>query len=440
MSTNFTRNDDNTVTLSTVLEGEAWKKAQKKALNRAASSVNLKGFRKGKVPAGVIRKTFGSEALYELAAEDAASNALRDLEEEYDVVSVDRPSFRIENPTDESVTLIFTVPVAPEAEIGNWKELGVAKAQSEFKESDVDDVIDSLLAQEAEQVLVEDAPAELGDTVEIDFDGVCEGSPIEGGSAKNHSLELGSNSFIPGFEDALVGVKGGETRDIQVTFPEDYPNVELAGKPAEFKVTVHDVYRSEKPELTDEFVKNLDKVEADSVDALRELIHNNLTARAQQEADRKFQNDLYAALRETMNVEAPESMVEDAINNELTELDQRLRNGGIGDLQTYLQITGMTLDSMRESMRENAEASVLDSLALDAIARAENIAPTDEEVENYLKETAEMLGRPVDELKKVLDKPQVLQGLRRIKAEELLIQANSADDAGENEANASETD
>ncbi len=423
MSTNnYTRNED-VVVLTAVVDGDDWKEAKKKATAKAAAKMNIKGFRKGKVPADMVKKVLGKDYLLELAAEEVAQPKLTEMVAEYKVRLVDRPELEIPSIDDNSVTLVFNCPVVPELKLGQWKDLGIAKETAEVTDEEVDNAVDHILAEKADKVLVEDGEAENGDTVELDFEGFIDGKPFEGGKAENFSLDLGSGRMIPGFEEQIVGIKPEEEKEITVTFPEDYQAKDLAGKEATFKIKAHDIYRTVKPELTDEFVeKELDRFEAKTIDELKAEIKKNMLANKQDALDEKQIEAVLTAIRGNTEAQIPDSMVEEEIDSRVRQLEMQLRQNGL-TLDQFLSLTGQNKEAYRESMREQAEVNVFNTLILEAIAKEEKLEITDEEADKALEDYAKEMNADLEQVKKLINKEQFKESLLYDKAAEALLNA-----------------
>ena len=258
MTSTWTLKENSTGELEVTVEGEAWKKAQKKALKYAKSHMSLKGFRQGQIPDALVKKQLSSKALYDMASEEVANEALSEGIKEHNIDLVARPTLDVKEADDEKAVLVFTCTVLPEVTLGEYKGLDIKKADVEVTEEDVENEVKRVQDRYADWVVREDDDAaQLGDQVVIDFVGTKDGVAFEGGSGENYPLELGSGSFIPGFEEQLVGVKKGEEKDVEVTFPENYQAAELAGQPATFHCTVHEVKYKDLPELNDELIKKL---------------------------------------------------------------------------------------------------------------------------------------------------------------------------------------
>lgn len=424
MSTQFTKNDNNTVTLTTVVDAEATAKAEKKAINKAAAHMNLKGFRKGKVPTQVVKKYFGADGITSMAAEELSQAALNSMLDEYDVEPIDRPTLDFKKNEDGTLELTFIVPVAPEAKLGEWKNLGIEKKTVEISDEDVENAVKSIAKKDAEMVAAEDGEeAKEGDFVEIDFVGTVDGEAFPGGTANNVSVVIGNHEFIPGFEEGLVGMKSGESKDIEVTFPEDYQAAELAGKKAVFHVTAHDIYHVVLPELNDDFAKNQKDIpNMESVDQLRETIKTNMTNNAQAQADDEYMTALFAAIRGNAEVDIPEVMINDEVDALIRELNDNMRQSGLA-LDQYLKFIGQTVDNLRENLKGEAETRVFNTLVLEAIAKAENLSVSDEELDKEIAEYAEKANMPVETLKSRVDLKKWKHTLLLDKATEAMVDA-----------------
>lgn len=427
MTINCQKNDNNTYTLTATVEGKDWKKAQKKVVDKYKNRFNLKGFRKGAVPESMIRKTLGKENLYNEAVSEVANQILaKGLEENPVIELIDRPVLDVRDLSEDSATLVFECPVAPEAKLGEWKNLGIAKEEVSVTEDDVNKQIDTFVQRDATDELVEDEDkaAEKGNSVEIDFTGTIDGTPFEGGSAKNQTVVLGSGQFIPGFEEQIEGMKAGETRDITVTFPEDYPSEEVKGKEAVFNITLHNIYARRLPELNDEYAakiaKELNFEDVETVDALKNKIQEVMTESKQESADDKFFTEVIAKASANADVEVPAAMTETEIDRMITAEKQRIEANGFRFAQ-YLQALNLTEQAMRDTLRASAESRVRNSLVLKAIADAENIEVSDEDVANEYKLLAETYSMPEDQIRNIVNEEDLRKDLRLQKASELLI-------------------
>lgn len=371
------------------------------AFKKVVKNVTVPGFRKGKVPRVIFEKRFGVEALYQDALDILLPEAYAKAVEEAGIEPVDVPKIDIEQ-MEKGKSLIFTarVIVKPEVKLGQYKGLEVEKMDATVTDEDVENELKRLQENYAELVVKEDGKIEKGDTAVIDFEGFVDGEPFEGGKAENYSLEIGSGVFIPGFEDQLVGMKAGEEKEIEVTFPEEYHAKELAGKPATFKVKVHEVKEKQLPALDDEFAKDVDD-EVETLEQLKEKIRARLEETKKNEAEAALRDAVVEKAAENAEIDIPEVMVKNETDRMLREFDQRLQLQGL-NLDLYYQFSGQDEAALREQMKEDAEKRVRVALTLEAIAKAENIEVTEEEVNEELEKMAKTYNLEVDKLKELL--------------------------------------
>ncbi|MBW8350234.1 trigger factor [Bacillus sp. IITD106] len=371
------------------------------AFKKVSKQVNIPGFRKGRIPRSMFEKRFGVESLYQDALDAILPDAYISAIEETGIEPIDRPDIEIEQ-MEKGKELIFkaTVQVKPEVKLGEYKGLEVEKMDTEVTDEDVDAELKQLQERQAELVVKEEGEVADGDTVVIDFEGFVDNEPFEGGKSENYSLEIGSGSFIPGFEEQLIGAKTGEEKDVEVTFPEEYHAEELAGKPAVFKVKVHEIKSKELPELDDEFAQDVSE-EAETLEQLKESIKNRLVESKKNEAEQKLRDELVEKATENAEVDIPEVMVETEVDRMLKEFEQRLQMQGM-TLDLYFQFSGQDEDALRGQMKEDAEKRVRTNLTLEAIAKAENIEADDEAAEEEMKKMAETYQMDLGEIKKLL--------------------------------------
>ena len=372
------------------------------AFNKVKGNLNVPGFRKGKVSRQVFNRMYGEEALYEDALNAVLPEAYEAAVKEAGIDPVAQPKIDVDSmEKGQDWVIKAEVTVKPEVKLGDYKELTVEKQDREVTEEDVDARIKREQEAQAELVIKEDEAAENGDTVVIDFEGFLGEETFEGGKGENYSLELGSNSFIPGFEEQLVGTKAGDSKDVTVTFPEDYQAEDLAGKEAVFKVTVHEVKAKELPELDDEFAKDVD----DSVESLAELKEKyraELTETKEKAAeDAKDEAAIRQAVENAEIVELPHSMVHDEVHRSMDEFLNNMQRQGISP-EMYYQLTGSTEADLHTQFEGEAETRVKTNLVIEAIAKAEGLEATEEDIENEIKELSEAYNMPVDQIKRVL--------------------------------------
>ncbi|MBY0123991.1 trigger factor [Bacillus sp. S/N-304-OC-R1] len=408
MSAKFEKLEGNLGVLTVEVDAEKVNEGLDAAFKKVVKQINVPGFRKGKMPRGMFEKRFGVEALYQDAVDFLLPEAYASAIEETGIEPVDRPEIDVEQ-IEKGKSFIFTAKVTlkPEVKLGEYKGIEVEKFETEVTEEDVNNELTSMQAKQAELVVKEEGKAENGDTVVLDFEGFVDGEAFEGGKAENYSLELGSGQFIPGFEEQLVGTAAGEAKDVEVTFPEEYHAAELAGKPAVFKVTVHEIKTKELPALDDEFAKEVDE-EVESLDALKEKIKARLEESKKHEAEHFVQDTVVEKATKNAEIDLPEAMIDTELDRMVNEFDQRLQMQGM-NLDLYFQFSGQDKDALRGQMKEEAENRVRVNLTLEAIAKAENIEVTDEEVTAELNKMAEMYNMSVESIQKALGS---LEGLK----------------------------
>lgn len=390
------------------------------AFNKVKGNLNVPGFRKGKVSRQVFNRMYGEEALYEDALNAVLPEAYEAAVKEAGIDPVAQPKIDVDSiEKGQDWVIKAEVTVKPEVKLGDYKELTVEKQDREVTEEDVDARIKREQEAQAELVIKEDEAAENGDTVVIDFEGFLGEETFEGGKGENYSLELGSNSFIPGFEEQLVGTKAGDSKDVTVTFPEDYQAEDLAGKEAVFKVTVHEVKAKELPELDDEFAKDVD----DSVESLAELKEKyraELTETKEKAAeDAKDEAAIRQAVENAEIVELPHSMVHDEVHRSMDEFLNNMQRQGISP-EMYYQLTGSTEADLHTQFEGEAETRVKTNLVIEAIAKAEGLEATEEDIENEIKELSEAYNMPVDQIKRVLTEDMLKHDITMKKAVELV--------------------
>lgn len=408
MTAKWEKLEGNQGVLTVEVPAETVKQGLDQAFAKVVKKVNVPGFRKGKMPRSLFEKRFGVESLYQDALDILLPTAYANAIEETGIEPVDRPEIDIEQ-MEQGQNLIFTakVIVKPEVKLGEYKGLEVEKLDATVTDEDVDAELKRLQERQAELVVKEEGTVENGDTVVMDFEGFVDGEAFEGGQADNYSLEVGSGQFIPGFEDQLVGMATGEEKDVNVTFPEEYHAENLAGQPAVFKVKIHEIKAKELPALDDEFAKDVDE-EVETLDQLKAKTRENLEASKQREAEETLRETLIEKAVEGAEIDIPEAMVNTELDRMVQEFEQRLQMQGL-NLDLYFQFSGQDESQLREQMKEDAEKRVRTNLTLEAIAAAENLEVSDEEVTQELDKMAEMYNTPVDQLKRMIGS---LEGLK----------------------------
>ncbi|WP_456273844.1 trigger factor [Bacillus sp. AK031] len=410
MSAKWEKKEGNQGVLTIEVDADTVNTGLDAAFKKVVKQVNVPGFRKGKMPRGMFEKRFGVESLYQDALDVILPEAYAKAVEETGIQPVDRPDIDIDQ-MEKGQKLIFTatVTVKPEVKLGDYKGLEVEKMDTEVTSEDVENELKSLQEKQAELAVKEEGTAENGDTVVIDFEGFVDGEAFEGGKAENYSLELGTGSFIPGFEEQLVGVEAGTEKDVEVTFPEEYHAAELAGKPAVFKTKVHEIKAKELPELDDEFAKDADE-EVESLDQLREKIQKRLEESKKNEAEQTVRDTLVEKASENAEMEIPDAMVDTEVDRMMQEFEQRLQMQGM-NLELYFQFSGQKEEDLRGQMKEDAAKRVRTNLTLEAIAEAENLEVSDEEAEEEVAKLAEQYNMAAENIK------QALGGLDNLKTD-----------------------
>ncbi|ONK23794.1 trigger factor [Bacillus sp. VT-16-64] len=423
MSAKWEKLEGNKGILTVEVDEGTVSKGLDEAFKKVVKQVSIPGFRKGRIPRSLFEKRFGVEALYQDALDVILPEAYMAAIKETGIEPIDQPEIDIEQ-MEKGKELIFkaTVQVKPEVKLGDYKGLDVEKMDTEVTDEDVENELKMLQERQAELVIKEEGKAEEGDTVVIDFEGFVDGEPFEGGKSENYSLELGSGAFIPGFEEQLVGVEPGAEKDVEITFPEEYHAEELAGKPAVFKVKVHEIKAKELPELDDEFAKDVDN-EAETLDELKASIKERLTKSKEQEADQKLRDTLVEKATDNTEIDLPEVMVDNELQNMMREFEQRLQMQGM-NLDLYYQFSGQDEEALRSQMKEDAEKRVRMNLTLEAISNAENLEASDEDVEKELQKMADTYNMSVEEVKKAFGEnlDHIKADLKIQKAVEFLVE------------------
>ena len=405
--------------LTCTLEGEAWEKAKEAAFRKLASKVEIKGFRKGQAPKHLAEKYISHNEVLLDAAEALAQSALDEGVKEHDVTLIDRPELKIDELTDEKCVMTFVCPVVPDVELGDYKSLNYSVEEVKAEETEINDQIADLLNRKADLELKEEGEVEDGDTTVIDFEGFLDDVPFEGGKGENYDLVIGSHSFIPGFEEQLIGMKPEETKDIMVTFPEDYQAENLKGKECRFTVTVHEIKKKVLPELNDDFVKELKYENVNTVEELKEFTKENILKKKESDAKNKAESDLMDQLAEITKVEIPEVMLKSELDSMIQNYESRMMQQGIS-LAQFLQITNQSIDDLRDSMKDDAAKRIRINLALDEIAKSEDVKVEQVDVDKEFENMSQMYSMPVEEIKKYVPEDTLKDDLRLQKALELL--------------------
>ena len=410
--------------LTVTVSAEDFENALQRAYQKQKKNISIPGFRKGKVPRQVIEKMYGAGVFYEDAANSILPGAYADAAKESGLDITSTPQIDVTQ-IEKGKDFIFTATVAlkPDVVLGQYKGVEVPKPDRTVTDEDVEKALKEEQEKNARQITVEDGGAENGDSVVMDYEGKIDGEPFEGGSAKNHTLVLGSGSFIPGFEDGLLGVKGGETRDVEVTFPEDYHAEELKGKKAVFTCKVEKVTRKELPELDDEFAQEVS--EFDTLDAYKADVRKNLETKKEEAARQEIKDNAVSKAAQNSTIEIPAPMIDTQADRMIDNFARRLQAQGMS-MQQYMQFTGSDENMMREQVKPQAEIQIRNQLTLEKIAEAENIQVSDEEVDQEIEKMAKAYNMEPDKMKEIIgdeEKENIRKDLADQKAMDLVADA-----------------
>ncbi len=401
------------VELQFSIDAETFKAAVNNAFKREGKKYAIPGFRKGKAPRHMIEKMYGSDIFHYDAVNDLFPEAYEDAVKEAKIDVVGRPDPEVVSMSEaDGVVLKVKVAVKPEVELGEYAGLTVTKEAKNVNEADVDAEVKRMQDRNG-RLLTREGAAENGDTVDIDFEGFVDGKAFEGGKAEHYSLVLGSGSFIPGFEDQVVGHSAGEEFDVNVKFPEEYGAAELAGKDATFKIKLHEVKYKELPALDDDFAKDVS--EYDTLDELKDSIRNNIKTNLDKQAEQKVENDLMDQVIANMKADIPDAMVDSRIDELVQDFEYRISQQGL-KLADYLKYMGMNIEQFRAQFKEQADKQVKMRLAMEAIVAKEGITASDEEFEEEVKRIADAYKMEADKVKSIVDAAAVKADLAINKA------------------------
>ena len=410
----------NEVKLEITVEAEKFENAMKKVYFQNAKYFNIPGFRKGKAPMNIVEKYYGAQIFYEDAFNEVATEAYEEALTENKIDVVSRPEVDIAQ-MEKGKDLIFTavVQTKPEVKLGKYKGIEIQKIEYKVDKKDVDHELEHMQEHNSRLVTVDDRPLENGDTATIDFEGFVDGVAFEGGKAEGHELEIGSGTFIPGFEEQLIGMELENEKEIKVTFPKEYFSKDLAGKDATFKVKLHDIKKKELPELDDEFAKDVS--EFDTLEELKKSIKEKLTKNKEQREKYETEEAVLKAVCEDSKLDIPSGMIELEIDNMLKEFEQRLSYQGL-NLEQYLKMIGKTEEEMRKEYEPQAIEAIKSRLVLEAIMKAEKIEASEEEIKAKMEEMAKSYGKDVEELSKNENlKNYLAEGIKSEKALEFIV-------------------
>ena len=397
---NSNKVETNRYELEITVDAATFEEAVQQAYLQNVEKINVSGFRKGKAPRKMIERMYGVGAFYEDAINAILPTAYPEAVKEAALDVVSNPDIDIKAIDETGVVITAKVFVKPSVTVTEYKGLTATKDAVEITDEAVDAEIESIRKRNARTIDITDRAVEDGDNVIFDFDGYVDGVAFEGGKAEKHDLLIGSGNFIPGFEDQIIGKNIGENFDVVVTFPEDYHAAELAGKEAVFKCFIHEIKKSELPEFDDEFVKDVS--EFDTIDEYKASVKANLTEKAEKAEDSKIDDQLIKAITEKLEGEIPEVMFENEAENCIRDYENRLRYQGM-DLDTFMKYTGQTMETLKTQFRPQAEQNVKTRLALEYIAKAENLTATEEDIETEYQKIADAYGIEVDKVKASID-------------------------------------
>ena len=403
MTSTIEKGEKNQVKLTITVDAETFEKALQAAYLKNRGRIAVPGFRKGKAPRRVIEQYYGPQVFYSDAIDAVYYEAYEAAVKEHDVEPVDAPSVDIVSIDDNGFVFTAEVDVKPEVTLGQYKGIEVTRTTYTVPDAMVEADIQATREHQARLVEVE-REAAMGDTVTMDYAGTVDGVAFDGGTAQDQNLELGSGRFIPGFEEQLVGMKAGEEKDINVTFPSEYHAEDLAGKDAVFHVALKQVQEKQLPELDDEFVKDVSE-DCDTLEQYRAAVRERMSKEAAQRSDTEFDNDLLTKVVENAQVDIPNSMIERQIDALVRDMERSLSYQGLS-MELFIQYTGSTMDQIRDRYRAEAERRVKSQLVMEAVVAAENIAVDEEEIEAQIRELAESTKQDIEELRGKIDEQQ----------------------------------
>ncbi len=404
--------------LEVVIEGAEWTTATDKAFKEIAKNLNVPGFRKGKVPAAIAKKNISASETWFKAIDKNANTWMQAALAENSLTPISQPQLDVKDVNAEKVVLVFEFTVEPEAKVGDYKSIEYKAEYEEATEEEVAAEIETMRERFAETETSE-APAEMGDTTVIDFEGFKDGVAFEGGKGENHELKLGSGQFIPGFEEQLVGASAGDEKEINLTFPEDYFSEDLKGAAVTFKVTVKEVKKTVMPEVDDDFAADANMKGVSTVEELKAALAERITERKKNAAETAASNAMMEALAEMTEVEIPQVMIDDEVNNQIQQLASQLQNYGMS-MTSYLEMMGKKVDDLKADYTEAAEKNIKMRLALAAVAKAEGLTATEEEINAEIEGLAAQYGMEAEEVKKYISPEMVAKDVVNQKAFDLI--------------------
>ncbi|MBQ3419280.1 MAG: trigger factor [Erysipelotrichaceae bacterium] len=411
--------EDGKASITVEIAGEKWEEAKNKAFNKLSKNLQIKGFRKGQVPTTLAKKYISEGEINLEAANSLTNSTFEEVLKEHDVELIDRANLDFKELNNDKVVMEFNCPIKPDVKLGDYKSLKYEEPDVSVSDEELDEEINRVLERKADLELKEEGSVESGDTAVIDFEGFKDGVAFEGGKGENYDLVIGSNSFIPGFEDQLIGMKAEEEKEINVTFPENYHVDDLKGAPVVFKVKVHEIKRKVLPTLDDEFVKDLKIDNVNTVDEYKNYLKEQKLNAKKSEAENTATEALLDNLSEMCEVNIPQVMIDTEVDNMFQEQAQRLMYQGIS-MEQYQKIIGQNNEEMKKVLEPMASRRVKTSLCLEAVGKAENVEISDEDIEKHYDELADMYKMDKEEVKKYVTVKNVKDDLKITKTIEIL--------------------
>lgn len=388
------------VEVTVAFDKEEWKESQKKALNKLSRKVKIDGFRQGKAPIAVVKARIGKGKILEEATDMILQANFAKALEEAKVEPIAQPALSVDKIDEEELQVKILVPVEPEVELGEYKGLEIKKTRVTVTKKEIEEQLANYQSQFAELSVKEGGKVAKGDTAVIDFEGFIDGVAFEGGSGENYPLEIGSGSFVPGFEDQLIGMGVDKEQEITIKFPDDYGAVDLAGKEATFKVTVHEIKEKHLPEIDDELAKDVNIDGVETLDQLKDHIKANIKARKENENEQKFMNDIYQTLIKNSKIENSDALIKQEQQMILKEIEQNLQSQGL-NFDIYKQFTGKDIPDILEDIKPQAEERFKINAIIKAIIKEEKLVASDEELEAELQSIADYYKKELDEVKNI---------------------------------------
>lgn len=402
MSSEIIKQEDNQISLRITVSPEKFEEAVNKAYHKMRSRFNIPGFRKGKAPRKIVELNYGTEIFYEEAINFAFPEAYEAALESLDLDPVDHPQVDIEQmEKGKEVIFIADIEVMPEVLVEGYKGVEVEKAVYAADEASIEAELQGMQEKNARMITIDDRPVKEGDQVQLDYEGSVDGELFEGGKAEDHTLEIGSGRFIPGFEEQLIGLSAGEEATITVTFPEEYHAEELAGKEAQFKVKINEIKEKEVPELDDEFAKDVS--EFDTLEELRNDLKSKQEAAAKEREEQELRNAVVKAVADKVAVNIPEAVIKRQVDRMIQDFGYQMSSQGLG-MEMYYQITGSSEEDLRERMKDDAERQVKEQLVLEKITEMENITADEAEIDEEIARVAAQYGQELEKFKETAAK------------------------------------